>query len=57
MESAEPIPGSQPRKAQKPHYQNSGTFTGGTILGVAVDVNDVAYLDMEHEAARAFSLD
>jgi arylsulfatase len=39
------------------HYQNPGTFTGGTILGVAVDVSDEAYLDMEQEAARAFSLD
>jgi arylsulfatase A-like enzyme len=39
------------------HYQNPGTFTGGTILGVAIDVGDEAYLDMEQEAARAFSLD
>ena len=39
------------------HYKNPGTFTGGTILGVAVDVSDEAYLDMEKEAARAFSLD
>ena len=39
------------------HYQNPGTFTGGTILGVAVDVSDEAYLDLEKEAARAFSLD
>jgi hypothetical protein len=34
-----------------------GIFTGGTILGVAVDVSDQAYLDLEKEAARAFSLD
>ena len=39
------------------HYTNPGTFTGGTIFGVAVDVSDEAYLDMEQEAARAFSLD
>jgi arylsulfatase len=39
------------------HYRNPGTFTGGTILGVAVDVSDQAYLDLEKEAARAFSLD
>ena len=39
------------------HYRNPGTFTGGTILGVAVDIGDVAYLDLEREAARAFSLD
>jgi arylsulfatase A-like enzyme len=38
-------------------YQNPGTFTGGTILGVVVDVSDEAYLDMEKEAARAFSVD
>ena len=31
--------------------------TGGTILGVAVDVSDEAYLDMEQEAARAVSID
>lgn len=28
-------------------YKNPGTFTGGTILGVAVDVSDEAYLDLE----------
>jgi hypothetical protein len=39
------------------HYQNPGTFSGGTILGVTVDVSDEAYLDMEKEAARAFSTD
>jgi arylsulfatase len=38
-------------------YKNPGTFTGGTILGVVVDVSDEAYLDLESEAARAFSLD
>ncbi|MHC9296359.1 arylsulfatase [Mycobacterium sp. LTG2003] len=39
------------------HYKNPGTFTGGTILGVAVDVSDEAYLDMEKEAAGAFARD
>ena len=38
-------------------YQNPGTFTGGTILGVAVDVSDEKYLDMEREASGAFSRD
>jgi arylsulfatase len=38
-------------------YKNPGTFSGGTILGVVVDVSDEAYLDLESEAARAFSLD
>jgi arylsulfatase A-like enzyme len=38
-------------------YKNPGTFTGGTILGVVVDVSDEAYLDLEKEAARALSLD
>ena len=38
-------------------YKNPGTFTGGAIFGVAVDVSDEAYLDLEKEAARAFSLD
>jgi arylsulfatase len=38
-------------------YKNPGTFTGGTILGVGVDVGDDVYLDMEKEAAAAFALD
>jgi arylsulfatase A-like enzyme len=40
-----------------PQYKTPGTFTGGTILGVAIDVSDEAYLDMEKEAASAFSRD
>jgi len=32
-------------------------FAGGTILSVAVDLSQEAYLDMEKEAARAFSVD
>ena len=38
-------------------YQNPGTFTGGTILGVAIDVSDEAYLDLEREAAAALARD
>ena len=38
-------------------YSRPGTFTGGTILGVAVDVSDESYLDMEREAAGAFARD
>lgn len=39
------------------HYKNPGTFTGGTILGVAVDVSEESYLDLEREAAAAFARD
>jgi arylsulfatase len=39
------------------HYTNPGTFTGGTILAVAVDVSDESYLDLEREAAAAFARD
>ncbi|MGE2715109.1 arylsulfatase [Mycolicibacterium litorale] len=38
-------------------YRNPGTFTGGTIAAVVVDVSEESYLDMEIEAARAFSVD
>jgi hypothetical protein len=41
-------------------YENPGTFTGGTILRVAIDVSDVsdeAYLDLEREAAGALLRD
>ncbi|SCB55528.1 arylsulfatase [Bradyrhizobium shewense] len=34
-------------------YKTPGTFKGGTILGVAVDVSPEVYLDLEKEAARA----
>ena len=40
-----------------PQYETPGTFTGGTILGVAIDVSDEAYLDLEREAAAAFARD
>ena len=39
------------------HYKNPGTFTGGTIRSVTVDVGDEAYLDLEREAAGAFARD
>ncbi|MDZ5084614.1 arylsulfatase [Mycobacterium sp. PO1] len=38
-------------------YRSPGTFTGGTILGVGIDVSDEAYLDLEKEAAAAFARD
>jgi len=38
-------------------YSNPGTFTGGTILAVAVDVSEEVYLDLEKEAAMALSRD
>ena len=37
-------------------YENPGTFTGGTILGFAIDVSDEAYLDLECDAG-AFARD
>lgn len=39
------------------HYKNPGTFTGGTITSVTVDVSDEAYLDLEQEAAGALARD
>jgi arylsulfatase len=38
-------------------YVNPGTFTGGTILGVGVDVSPEVYLDLEREAAGALARD
>ncbi len=38
-------------------YKSPGTFAGGTILGVGVDVSKEVYLDMEKEAAGALSRD
>lgn len=38
-------------------YKNPGTFTGGTILGVGIDVSEDSYLDMEREAAAALARD
>nr|WP_260174082.1 arylsulfatase [Nocardioides albus] len=38
-------------------YQAPFTFTGGKILGVAVDVSDESYLDLETEALAAMARD
>ena len=38
-------------------YKAPGTFTGGTILGVGIDVSGQSYLDLETEAAGAFARD
>jgi arylsulfatase len=38
-------------------YEAPGTFTDGTILGVAFDVGDDVYLDLEKEAVGAFARD
>jgi arylsulfatase len=36
-------------------YKAPGTFTGGTILGVAIDVSEESYLELELEAAGALA--
>ena len=38
-------------------YKSPGTFTGGSILGVAVTVEKAQYLDLEKMAAAAFAVD
>ncbi|MDY6999427.1 MAG: hypothetical protein SW019_22780, partial [Actinomycetota bacterium] len=38
-------------------YQAPGTFTGGTILGVGIDVSEESYVDLEKEAAAALARD
>ncbi|OBK04848.1 arylsulfatase [Mycolicibacterium conceptionense] len=38
-------------------YQNPGRFTGGTIKGVAVDVSEEKYVDLNREAQAAFATD
>jgi arylsulfatase len=38
-------------------YKNPGTFTGGTIQGVAFDVSDKAYVDLQRDAEAAFATD
>jgi arylsulfatase len=38
-------------------YKIAGRFTGGTILGVGVDVSEEVYLDLAKEAAGALSRD
>ena len=38
-------------------YKNPGRFSGGTIQGVAIDVSDKAYVDLQRDAAAAFETD
>ena len=38
-------------------YKTPGRFTGGTILGVGVSVEEMAYVDLEKLAAAAMALD
>ena len=38
-------------------YPTAFPFTGGRILGVAVDVSEEQYLDLEREASAAFARD
>jgi arylsulfatase len=38
-------------------YKNPGTFTGGIIQGVAIDVSEKAYVDLQRDAAAAFNTD
>jgi len=36
-------------------YQNPGTFTGGRIQAVVIDVSKEAFIDLQREAAAAFA--
>ena len=38
-------------------YKSPGTFTGGTILGVAVSIEKAQYLDLEKKAMATFAAD
>lgn len=38
-------------------YTHPGTFTGGTIKGVAIDVSEETFVDLEQEARAAFARD
>ena len=38
-------------------YTTPGTFTGGTIRGVAIDVSGEQFLDLQREAAAALVTD
>jgi arylsulfatase len=38
-------------------YKNPGTFTGGEIQGVAIDVSEKAYVDLNRDAEAAFATD
>ena len=52
-DSADSVSRQYPRTSNN----DNGAFTGGTILGVGVDVGDNVYLDLEREAAAAFARD
>jgi hypothetical protein len=43
--------------AVSPQYQYPGTFTGGTIQGVGVDVSKEAYIDLQREASGYLARD
>ncbi|MDY6807783.1 MAG: arylsulfatase [Actinomycetota bacterium] len=38
-------------------YRSPGTFTGGSIQGVAIDISEDAYVDLERDAAAALARD
>ena len=38
-------------------YATPGKFNGGTIQGVAFDVSEKAYVDLQRDAEAAFSTD
>ncbi len=38
-------------------YAHPGTFTGGTIKGVAIDVSEETFIDLEKEAQAAWARD
>jgi len=38
-------------------YKSPGKFTGGTIQGVAIDVSEKVFLDLQRDAAAAFETD
>jgi hypothetical protein len=38
-------------------YKSPGAFTGGTILGVAVNVGKDQYLNLEQQAVAAFAVE
>lgn len=38
-------------------YQNPGTFTGGSIAAVVIDVSNEAFVDLQREAAAALARD
>jgi len=38
-------------------YVSPGTFPGGTIFGVGINVGKVQYIDLKEHAAAAFAAD